>query len=560
MNETTDASALFAPIWRRKWLILAVAILVAGGTYLYYRHKSASYEATTQVYLGAGAEEQITSSGVPSVGGRKSGLEPSAQATLINSPIIKSEVRKQLRKQRKNKAARQALKGKVKAKAREKNEFLTITSEARSRRGAALLADLTAQTYVRRQNGNYRRTLEGAIALARRQIRRLDANQEAAAAAEAAKAAAKGAKGTAPPSTKGTTTSNSLQIANLASKLNQMEGNLGIQSVKQVSPAVPKKLSSSPKRTAIFGFLIGLLLASLLAYVLARFDSRLRTLAEIETAFGAEILTALPAVRRPLVATPGGPRPSRILYEPLGRLQTSLQAAAPARQNGQPARARTVLFTSAESGDGQSTVIAGLALVERDAGASVAVVEADLRRPDLARLLGVAERPGLVEVLTGQLAIGEAAQGIGSGLTARAPDPAESVGTPTQVAVQAPPASASVLVGTAVENPSALLAHPAMAHTVQTLAGMYEHVLIDAPPPLEVGDAIALLSIVDAIVVVARAGQSREASARRLIQTLSRMSDAPVLGVVANGVSAKDSRRYGFSGYRAVGWRGRLGG
>lgn len=554
MNETTDASALFAPIWRRKWLILLVAILVAAGTYLYYRHQTVSYEASTQIYLGAGAEEQINATGTIAAG-RKSTLEPSAQATLINSPIIRTEVRRELKKQRKTKAARQALKGKVKAKAREKNEFITISSEARGRRGALLLANLTAQTYVRRQNGNYRQRVEGAIAITRREMRRITAAQEAAAAAETAKTS--GGKSSAPSKGKSSSTSNALQLANLASKLNQLEGNLAIQSVKQVSPAVAKAISSSPKRAAVFGFLIGLVLASILAYVLARFDPRLHTLAEIEAAFGAEILTALPTVRRPIVADANGPRPSRLLYEPLGRLQTSLQVASPVLHDGQPARARTVLFTSAESGDGQSSVVAGLALVERNAGASVAVVEADLRRPGLARALGVAERPGLTDVLTGQLAIGEAVQSIGG--AARAAGGAEQVAPPTPVAVEAPPMPSAVLVGTPVENPSGLLASAAMADTVRALADMYEHVLIDAPPPLEVGDAIPLLSLVDAVVIVARAGQTREASARRLVQMLRRMSSTPVLGVVVNGVSAKDSRRYGFSAYRAGGWRGRRG-
>ena len=57
MNETTDATSIFAPLWRRKWLILAVAIVVAAGSYAYYKRQPTTYQATTQVYLGAAAEE-----------------------------------------------------------------------------------------------------------------------------------------------------------------------------------------------------------------------------------------------------------------------------------------------------------------------------------------------------------------------------------------------------------------------------------------------------------------------------------------------------------------------
>ena len=164
MNQTTDASAMFAPIWRRKWLILAVGILVALGTYFYYKREHPSYLATTQVYLGAGAEEQaqIGTSGA-TTSKKGAALEPAAQATLINSAIIKAAVREQLREQRKTKAVHAALKGKDKTKSDEKSEFLTITAEAHNAPGAVLLANLTAETYVNRENRKYRREVESAL-------------------------------------------------------------------------------------------------------------------------------------------------------------------------------------------------------------------------------------------------------------------------------------------------------------------------------------------------------------------------------------------------------------
>jgi polysaccharide biosynthesis transport protein len=565
MNETTtDASAMFAPIWRRKWLILMVGILVALGTYFYYRRQSPHFEATTQIYLGAGAEEQVTLTGTLAVGRKANGLEPAAQAVLINSPIIKTEVRQKLRAAPKSKATRAALRGKVKAKATEKSEFISITAEARNKKGAVLLADTTAETYIARQNARYHRAIEGAISITRREMRRITASQEAAAEAthaatkEGSKEGSKESSATSPG--KATGSSNVLQLASLSSKLNQLEGNLGIRSVNQVSKATPRKLSASPQRNAIFGLLVGLLLAAILAYVLARLDPRLRTLSEIESSFSTDILTTLPAVRRPIVQEVTGPRPARSLYEPLGRLYTSLQVAAvPGDGNGQSPRPRTVLFTSAGSGDGKSTVVAGMALVQRDAGASVAVVEADLRRPTFAKLLGVAERPGLVDVLEGRLMISEALQVIGRSPTVAPHGDVPPV--PTQVTtVQARSDSVAALVGTQVANPATVLAGAEMADTLRALAGTYDYVLIDAPPPLELGDSIPLLSLVDAVVVVARAGQTSVASAQRLMQLIRRTTNAPVLGIVANGVSAKDSRRFGFSGYNASGWRTRLAG
>ncbi|HEX4437397.1 MAG TPA: Wzz/FepE/Etk N-terminal domain-containing protein [Solirubrobacteraceae bacterium] len=563
MNETNDASAMFAPIWRRKWLILAVGVLVAAGTFVYYKHKHPSYSASSQIYLGSGAEEQVQVNGNGSIGGKKNASpEGSAQAVLINSAIIKSVVKDRLRKMPRSPEVKSALAGKVKAKATEKSEFITLTAEARKAKGATLLADVTAQTYVKRQNDKYKHAVESAISLTRRQVRRITATQEAEAAeAEAAQAATKGkgSNGGTSAKGKGASTSVALQLAQLSSKINQLESDLGIVSVRQVETAKSKKLSTSPKRNAVFGFVVGLLLAAFVAYALARFDNRLRSLAEIEAAFNTKILAALAAVKRPIVTSDGQPRPSKRLREPLQRLHTALQVGGVGAAEG-ARKPRTFLFVSAQGGDGQSTVIADLALIQRDAGASVVVVEADLRRPRLARMLGVGDRPGLAEVLEGRLTIAEAIQGVpGAGLSA--PEPSVPGSSPVATLVQAPTrGAASVLVGGVVENPTAALAGPATNETLRSLAEEFDYVLVDAPPPLEVSDVIPLLPLVDGIVIVARSGQTRDVAARRLMELLAQSPSAPVLGVVANGVSQKDIQRYGFSTYSGRGWRSRLTG
>ncbi|HTA35744.1 MAG TPA: Wzz/FepE/Etk N-terminal domain-containing protein, partial [Solirubrobacteraceae bacterium] len=85
MNETTDATAIFAPIWRRKWLILAVAIVVGAGSYLYYKRQRPTYQASTQVFLGAGAEEQAPTERTASKG---RGNALADQAAVINTIVV----------------------------------------------------------------------------------------------------------------------------------------------------------------------------------------------------------------------------------------------------------------------------------------------------------------------------------------------------------------------------------------------------------------------------------------------------------------------------------------
>ena len=548
MNENTDATAIFAPIWRRKWLILAVAIIAALGSYFYYKRAPSVYSASTQVYLGNGAEEQ-NQLGASSGTGKKAGpLTPSTQAALINSSIVKEAVHARLRKGHKSAATRAALKGKIKAKAASKSEFITITSQAHNARGTALLANMTAQTYADRVNSHHRREINAGIALARRQIRKIEAGAVVGGTGHKGKSGGKGSSGA----------SATLQVATLSSKINQLEAELPIMEVAQVDPATRKTtqlLSPHPKSNAIFGFAIGLLLAALAAYVLGRLDRRLRSLAAIEEIYQAQILTALKTVRRPIVHREGHPAPSRVLLEPLWRLQTTLQVGHAGNGNTPPPR--VILFVSADPGDGKSTLVADLALALAESGESAAIIEADFRRPVLGRLLDVGGPQGLADVLTGRLTVEEAMQPVSLMRAEAGVSPGQDSGA-TATVVESE-GSVSVLAGaTRVANPPALLSRPAMADLPRSLTDDFDYVLIDAPPPLQVSDVMPLLGAVDGIVIVARIGHTRETSARRLVQLLQRTPSAPVLGVVANAVSQRDVEKYGLASQYGRGWRHKL--
>ena len=353
-------------------------------------------------------------------------------------------------------------------------------------------------------------------------------------------------------SKKTTSSASTLQQANLADKIGQLESSLTtFVGVQQVSPAraAPLPLSPDPKKNAIFGFVLGLLLAAIAAYALSRLDRRLRSLGEIEQVFQTEILVPLPTVRAPAVR-PGGERaPARPLLEPLRRLHTTLQLGHTidgARQSGP----RVILFISADAGDGKSTIIANLARVQSDGGQRVAVIEANFRRPAQARLLDIEAPRGLADVLTGTLPMDAAMQTVASPtpLGAREEQPASTGGAVSTVVEPVNAGSLSALVsGGVVANPPALLAGEEMRTLLRSAAEEFDYVLIDAPPPLEVSDVMPLLALVDGIVIVARIGHTRRVSALRLAQLLGRTASAPVLGAVANCVSRRDVERYGFA-------------
>ncbi|HME02544.1 MAG TPA: Wzz/FepE/Etk N-terminal domain-containing protein [Solirubrobacteraceae bacterium] len=270
MNETTDATAIFAPIWRRKWLILIVGVLVAVGTYGYYKGSRSTYSAKTQIYLGGAAEEkELLNNTLGKT--NLTATELADQVELISTTVAEA-VHARLRREHNAAAA----KGKVKAKAAA-GEFITITAEASTAKGAALLANLYAQVYVKRHQANYERSVNTAIASSKRQIRRIEAQ-----APKTSKA--KGGK-TAGPSPAAT-----IQVAALDNKISELEADLTVPSAQQIGVAKPGKAevsAVSPKKNAIFGFAIGIVLAAFVVYVVSRFDGRLRSLQEIDAAFQA---------------------------------------------------------------------------------------------------------------------------------------------------------------------------------------------------------------------------------------------------------------------------------
>jgi Mrp family chromosome partitioning ATPase/capsular polysaccharide biosynthesis protein len=564
MNETSDATSILLPLWRRKWLILAVGIVVGVASYFYYKHATRVYQSTTQVYLGASTEEQAPGEKFSTKG---QGAVVANQVQIINSIVIE-QVRQAERK--KDKAlVRSAT---IRAKAPEKSEFITITVEAHTAKGAALLANATATAFIRRQHASRTRATERAIAITRRQLRRIEAASAPTAAPTKTTGEASSGEGTtgkgeagkakeaAPVKTP--SSSSVLQAAALSSKINQLEASLGVAGAQQIQRATPVKavlLSPKPRKNAIFGFVIGLVLAAIAAYTLGRFDRRLRSLSSLESVFAVQTLAGFPKVRRPIVHRDGEPAPSRFLVEPLRRLHTSLQLAVtpdPRRSRA----SRTVLFVSADAGDGKSTLLADLALVARDSGERVVVVEANFRRPAQARLLGVDGAQGLAEVLTGKLTASQAMQRVQPIAPAELAEPPGAVSSaPTATIVQSLDTSSLFLLagGGSVANPPALLGHAAMADLLRSLAEEFDYVLIDAPSPLEVSDAIPLLRLVDGVVIVARAAHTRETSAQRLVQLLAQ-SDVRPLGIAANCLRRGEMERFGFASGDGRSLTGRL--
>jgi capsular exopolysaccharide synthesis family protein len=177
---------------------------------------------------------------------------------------------------------------------------------------------------------------------------------------------------------------------------------------------------------------------------------------------------------------------------------------------------RSVMVTSARTGDGKTTVAWNLAAAAASGGLSVALVEADLRRPSLVDRYGLEAAPGLTEALQGDVSIEEATQSLPAGH---------------------PRALDVIVAGQPSSNPWALMQSSAISRVLDVLVKSHDLVVVDTPPIPHVADAISLLRHVDGVLVTASVNSTRGPDASRLRDQLQGL-DANVLGVVANGGSA----------------------
>lgn len=287
-------------------------------------------------------------------------------------------------------------------------------------------------------------------------------------------------------------------------------------SVKIVEAAQAPQFPSSPntKRNVLAGFVIGLLLGILVAYLRDVLDTRVRDTSDVEDLLDLPVLASL---SRTSVAagmafveeeTRGGHQ-----AEEYRRLRANLQFL------GVDADDLCLLVSSSLAGEGKTTTITNLAIALAEAGSNVLLIDADLRSPRVGRYLGLESAAGLTTVLIGRASVNDVLQPWGS-------------------------QSLTVLTsGEVPPNPSALLATRALSDLIASMRKRYDVVLIDAPPLLPVADAAILSRLVSGVVLVADSRRVRRAQLRESSEAV-RSAGGLVLGVVLNKVKPRRSKGY----------------
>lgn len=181
------------------------------------------------------------------------------------------------------------------------------------------------------------------------------------------------------------------------------------------------------------------------------------------------------------------------------------------------------LVTSCSPAEGKSFFSANLAAVFAQAGQSVVLVDADLRRPSQARVLGVEHAVGVTTTLVGRIDIEHALQETEGGFHLLAS-------------------------GSVPPNPSELLGSSAMVDLVRELEKRFDLVIVDSPPMIPFADARTMARLVDGVILVAHHGSTSVADLARAADDMREVGGR-LLGCVINKTPLRGKDKYGYYAY-----------
>ena len=317
----------------------------------------------------------------------------------------------------------------------------------------------------------------------------------------------------------------------LFTQMNQLE--LSDQLRRQIAPVQvlengrvePKPSSPKKSNTLALAGVVGLVLGCAMALLRDRVDNRLRTIEEVQGYVGLTILGVVPRMpgRRTAVA-----RAMAVHLDPrseVAEAYRTIRTAVYFTGQGAGNRAKTLLVTSPEPGDGKTTSASNLAIAIAQTGRNILLLDADFRKPTQHKNLDVKDSVGLSSVLAGIETLDRAIQRTGvEGLDI-------------------------LPCGPIPENPSEILNSQEFGELIDRLALKYDHILFDSPPCNLVTDARILGAVCDASILVLRAEKSTRKAAEHARNALLSVG-SNLLGVIVNDVPRnKGYEVYGGSYY-----------
>ncbi|MBQ5739683.1 MAG: CpsD/CapB family tyrosine-protein kinase [Oscillospiraceae bacterium] len=190
---------------------------------------------------------------------------------------------------------------------------------------------------------------------------------------------------------------------------------------------------------------------------------------------------------------------------------------------------KVIVVTSSMQGEGKSSTATNLAISYAMADSNVLIIDCDLRRPKLSRLLQLNAKAGLSNLLLKPELLPEV---ILSG-------PVEGLDV--------------ILAGDVPPNPSELLGSSRMQKLIETLRKSYDYIILDSPPVNMVTDAVVLAPRSDGVLFLVRANHSERGAVIHAVEQLE-YAKVKILGFVLNDVGMEKTHYYGGHRYRRYGY------
>jgi capsular exopolysaccharide synthesis family protein len=188
---------------------------------------------------------------------------------------------------------------------------------------------------------------------------------------------------------------------------------------------------------------------------------------------------------------------------------------------------RSLLVTSSLPGEGKTTTAVNTAISLAQTGASVVIVDADMRRPRLRGIFNLDDGAGLSSILSSEVSDNEM----------------------LSMVTQEPTTGLNILsAGPIPPNPAELLGSDQMRRLIGNLQSAFTHVVVDSPPISSFTDGVLISSMVDGVLLVVHGGKSSRHVVRRSRQLLQDVG-AKIFGVVLNNVNLQSHDYYYYQRY-----------
>jgi succinoglycan biosynthesis transport protein ExoP len=298
------------------------------------------------------------------------------------------------------------------------------------------------------------------------------------------------------------------------------------------TPIAPRKV-----RNIMLGILLGLIMGVSLAFFFEYLDNSIKTAEDIKRYLDMPFLGLIPKVSVKDVSVANtryvadvitALNPRSNASEAYRSLRTNVTFSLINDQYFATDQGAVLLITSSSPEEGKSCVVANLGIALAQSGSKTLIIDCDFRRPVIHKIFNLNNNEnGFADIVAN----------------------VKGYGTKKAIRGTSIPNLHVIPCGKIPSNPSELLGSNLTRMIIRTLAERYDKILIDSPPVNTVTDPVILSRVVDGVIFILQAGETRRDVAQRARDQLQ-AADAPILGAVLNNVDFEKDKYYYYTYYR----------